>query len=407
MPQESHERRPVSSRSGPSAGGTGSSAPRRRRRRRRRMNPLLYILLVVAVSALLAGLAWLWAGDVFALNKEPASATITLPENIFTQRETQVEVKQNGEAKTVTQTVSEADMGYVADLLKENGLIEYKPLFKIFSSVVHASRKLTPGTYELNTDMDYNALVNSMSSRSGSRKTVSVTIPEGYTLDQIFNLLVQEGVSTLSTLRKVAAEYDFKYSFLQGVLPLGDYHRLEGYLFPDTYEFYMGGGENEAVQVLNKMILRFDQQFTDELRDKAADMGYTVHEIVTIASLIEKETDGNDQTAVASVIYNRLEHPTDETVGFLNIDASLVYAAGRPVTQEDYQTLQSPYNTYLNKGLPPGPIASPGMVALNSALNPQSSNYYYYAVGSDGLHHYFHTNREFQNYLASLGSSNG
>lgn len=406
MSQEAYERRPASSHSSPPRGGAGS-APRRRKRRRRRMNPLLYILLVVATSALLAGLAWLWAGDVFALNKEPASATITLPESIFTQHEETVEVKKDGEPEKVVQTVSTADMGYVADLLKENGLIEYKFLFKIFSSIAHASRKLTPGTYELNTDMDYNALVSSMSARSGSRKTVSVTIPEGYTLDQIFNLLVQEGVSTLSTLQKVAAEYDFKFSFLQGVLPLGDYHRLEGYLFPDTYEFYMGGGESDAVQVLNKMILRFDQQFTDELRQKAADMGYTVHQIVTIASLIEKETDGADQTAVASVIYNRLERPTDETVGFLNIDASLVYAAGRPITQEDYQTLQSPYNTYLNKGLPPGPIASPGMVALNSALNPQSTNYYYYAVGTDNLHHYFRTNSEFQSYLAALGNGNG
>ncbi len=404
MPQESHEHRPPSSRSGSSANG---GAPRRRRRRRKRMNPLLYILLVVAASALLAGLAWLWAGDVFALNKEPASATITLPESIFTSREETVEIKKDGETEKVTQTVTSADMGYVADLLKENGLIEYKTLFKVFSSIAHASRKLSPGTYELNTDMDYNALVSSMSARSGSRKTVSVTIPEGYTLDQIFNLLVQEGVSNLSTLKKVAADYDFKFSFLQGVLPLGDYHRLEGYLFPDTYEFYMGGGESEAVQVLNKMILRFDQQFPDSLREKAAGMGYSVHDMVTIASLIEKETDGSDQTAVASVIYNRLERPTDETVGFLNIDAALVYAAGRPVTQEDYQTLDSPYNTYLNKGLPPGPIASPGMVALNSALNPQSTNYYYYAVGNDGLHHYFRTNREFQNYLASLGSANG
>jgi len=372
------------------------------------MNPLLYILLVVAVSAMLAGLAWLWAGDVFALNKAPASATITLPEDIFTYRDVEVEEPQkDGTTKKETQTVSEADMGYVTDLLKENGLIEYKPLFKIFPSIAHPSRKLTPGTYELNTDMDYNALVNSMSARSGSRKTVSVTIPEGYTLDQIFDLLAQEGVSTLSTLRKVAAEHDFKYSFLQNVLPLGDYHRLEGYLFPDTYEFYMGGGESEAVQVLNKMILRFDQQFTDELRQQCADMGYTVHQMVTIASLIEKETDGTDQTAVASVIYNRLERPTEETVGFLNIDAALVYAAGRPVTQEDYQTLDSPYNTYLNKGLPPGPIASPGMVSLNSALNPQSTKYYYYAVGSDGLHHYFRYKSEFDHFLASLGGNNG
>ena len=406
MPQESHERRPAAPRSSSASGGSASTL-RKRRRRRRRMNPLLYILLVVAVSAVLAGVAWIWAGDVFALNKEAHSATITLPDSIFTVYEETSKVKQDGETQTVTTTVSKADMNYVVDQLSENGLVEYKLLFRLFSSLVHADRKLVAGTYELNTDMDYNALINAMSARSGSRKTVSVTIPEGYTLDQIFSLLAEQGVSTVATLQRVAAQHDFKYSFLKGVLPLGDYHRLEGYLFPDTYEFYMGGGEREAIQVLNKMILRFDQQFPDKLRQQAADMGYTVHDIVTIASLIEKETDGTDQTAIASVIYNRLNNSDYETVGLLQIDAALVYATGRPITQEDYQTVDSPYNTYRNKGLPPGPIASPGMVALNSALNPQDTNYYYYGLGDDNLHHYFRTNSEFQAFLASRGNENG
>ncbi len=393
MAQESHRKVPPATPQG----------PRKRRRRKKRMNPLLYILLVVAVSAILAGLGWTWAGDVLALNKEPLSATLTLSDDLFTFREETVEEKQkDGSMKTVTKTVSEVDMNYVADQLKANGLIEYKPLFKIFASVSHASRKLAPGTYELNTEMDYSALINSMSSRSGSRKTVSVTIPEGYTLDQIFELLAQQGVSTVSTLQKVAAEYDFKYSFLKGVIPLGDYHRLEGYLFPDTYEFYMGGGESEAVQVLNKMILRFDRQFTDELRQQCAEMGYSIHDVVTIASLIEKETDGTDQTRIASVIYNRLEHPEYETVGFLNIDAAIAYVTGRTVTQADYQNVDSPYNTYRNKGLPPGPIASPGMVALNSALNPEDSNYYYYVLGSDKKHHYARTSAEFERLKAEL-----
>ncbi len=406
MSQESHERRPAAPRSDPASGGS-ASAPRKRRRRRRRMNPLLYILLVVAVSAVLAGVAWIWAGDVFALNKEAHSATITLPDSIFTVREETSKVEQDGTIQEVTTTVTTADMSYVVDQLSENGLIEYRTLFRMFSALVHADRKLVAGTYELNTDMDYNALINAMSARSGNRKTVSVTIPEGYTLDQIFSLLAEQGVSTVATLQRVAAQHDFKFSFLQGVLPLGDYHRLEGYLFPDTYEFYMGGGDREAIQVLNKMILRFDQQFPDKLRQQAADMGYTVHDIVTIASLIEKETDGTDQTAISSVIYNRLNHPEYETVGLLQIDAAIAYATGRPVTQEDYQTVISPYNTYLNKGLPPGPIASPGMVALNSALNPQDTNYYYYGLGDDNLHHYFRTNTEFQTFLASRGKNNG
>ena len=131
-------------------------------------------------------------------------------------------------------------------------------------------------------------------------------------------------------------------------------------------------------------------------------MGYSIHDVVTIASLIEKETDGTDQTRIASVIYNRLEHPEYETVGFLNIDAAIAYVTGRTVTQADYQNVDSPYNTYRNKGLPPGPIASPGMVALNSALNPEDSNYYYYVLGSDKKHHYARTSAEFERLKAEL-----
>ena len=366
MPQESQNNRPRTSQ---------GSQPPKRRRRRKRMNPLLYILLVIAVSAVLAGVGWLCAEDVLALNKEPASAVITISEG--------------------------DDLGYVADLLKDNGLIEYKPLFRLFCAFtkVESKGKIAPGTYELNTDMDYSALVNAMSARSGSRMTTTVTIPEGYTIDQIFSLLAEKGVSTVSILQKVAAEYDFKFSFLKDVVPLGDYHRLEGYLFPDTYEFYMGGGESAAVQVLNKMILRFDQKFPDDLRQQAADMGYTVRDIVIIASLIEKETDGTDQAHIASVIYNRLNNPSYETVGLLQIDAALVYALGRPISQADYSA-DTPYNTYTNQGLPPGPIASPGMVSLNAALNPSSTSDYYYVLGKDGLHHFFKTHQGQLDFIA-------
>lgn len=381
MSQESKQPRSHSSRL--ETGESHSRSGGRTRHRRKRMNPILYVLLVVASSALLAGLGWMWAGDVLALNKESVTAVVTVE--------------------------NEDSLNDVATALKKNGLIEYKPLFKLFCAVtgVEKKQKITAGTYELNTDMDYNALVNAMSSRSGSRMTVSITIPEGYTLDQIFTLLDDKGVATVEQLQSVAANYDFNYSFLKGVLSLGDYHRLEGYLFPDTYEFYMGGGDDEVVQILNKMILRFDQQLTDKLRQKASDIGYSVHDIITIASLIEKETDGTDQAKIASVIYNRLNNPSYETVGLLQIDAAIAYVTGRTVTQSDYQSVDSPYNTYLNKGLPPGPIASPGMTSINAALNPESTRYYYYVVGDDHLHHFFRTSGEFETYKATLGSSNG
>ena len=356
---------------------------------------------MVAASAILAGLGWSWASDVLALNKEPHSAVITLPESVFSSKEITGEVKNNDGEFETTRTIMVPDMDYITDLLADSGLIEHKALFRLFCwfTGVEKKEKIVAGSYELTTDMDYNALINSMSSRSGSRTTTSVTIPEGYTIDQIFALLDEQGVATTAALERVAASYDFKYSFLQGVVPLGDYHRLEGYLFPDTYQFYLGGGEDAVVQVLNKMILRFDQQFPDALRQQCADMGYSIHDIVTIASLIEKETDGTDQTRIASVIYNRLERPNQETVGMLQIDATLVYALGRPITQADY-TADTSYNTYTNPGLPPGPSASPGMVSLNSALNPLKEDNYYYVLGNDGKHHFFRTHQGQLDFIA-------
>lgn len=414
----SGERRPASSspaRSGarrPATQDLRASAQKpRRRRRRKHMNPVLYILLVLAVSGILAGIGWVWAGDILALNKPAASAVITLPTDIFTSREVKGEVKQNGKTEMVTTTIEVADLDYVTDLLAENGLIEYKFLFKLFCvfTGVDKKGKLQPGTYELTTDMDYHALINSMSSSSDSRMTVEVMIPEGYTIDQIFALLEEKGVSSVEILQKVAATYDYKWDFLQGVLPLGDYHRLEGYLFPDTYVFYMGGGESSAVQVLNKMIQRLDELFTDELRAKAEEMGYSFHEMLTIASLIEKETDGEDQEKIASVIYNRLDNPTEETAGYLQIDAAIAYVTGRSVTQADYQNVDSPYNTYLYKGLTPGPICNPGMVAINSALNPESTKYYYYVLNpSTRRHEFSRTYNEHQKLVqAYSGNGNG
>ena len=376
-----------------------SSRPPQRRRRRRRagaMGALLYVIFVLGVSALLAGLGWTWANDILALNKEPLTAVVTLPDDIFTQKEITVEVTgEDGKKVKEKQTVKEADMDYVADLLKENGLIEYKAIFKMFSSITNAKYDLSAGTYELNTEMDYRALLSNLGSSSSSRMVTTVTIPEGMTQAQIFALLEEKGVATVDELNETAANYDFKYSFLKGVVPLGDPKRLEGYLFPDTYEFYMG---EEPVSVLNKMILRFDEIFTDEMRQEVQNDGRTIQDVVTVASMIEKETDGSDQAKIASVIYNRLDNPTSETAGYLNIDATILYATGG--TEVDLNA-DTPYNTRTHKGLTPTAIASPGVDALKAAVYPDSTRYYFYALGDDGKHHFFATYREQQNFIAS------
>lgn len=360
-------------------GASGRAQPPRKKPRRRKSawGTLLYVVFVIGVSTLLAGVGWIAANDVLALNKPEHSAIITVAE---------------GET-----------FGQVVDDLKENGIIEFKSVFHLYSAFSHASGKIAPGTYQLNTDMDYRAIVTSLSAKSASRQKVTVTIPEGFTVDQIFQRLEEKGVNTVAKLRDMAANHDYNFSFVKDQ-PLGDYKRLEGYLFPDTYEFYMG---EDPKTVLNKMLVNFDRKFTEKMRTQAQEKGYTVRDIVIIASLIEKETDGEDQARIASVIYNRLNNPDAETVGTLGIDAAIAYVTGRPVVASDYETVDSPFNTYRNKGLPPGPIANPGMASINAAMDPADESYYYYVLGNDGKHHYFKTHQQQLDFIAQQQAEKG
>lgn len=353
---------------------------RRRRRRLSLMGALLYVAFVIGISTLLATYGWTLANDVLALNKSEVSATITLPDNIFKPYEETVETK-DGQTKTISG--EEADMDYVAEQLEQNGIVEKKWLFKLFSNITKSGRKLQPGTYTLDTSMDYLAIVTNLGSTSANRATVNVTFTEGSTVDQIFALMEEKGVSTVEKLQDMAANHDYAFSFLQDI-PLGDYRRLEGYLFPDTYTFYLNEDPKYAI---NKMLVNFDARVTDEMREEVAQSGYTLHEVLTIASLIEKETDGTDEKTIASVIYNRLENTRYETAGFLQIDATLAYINGGKVPTEADKAIDSPYNTYKYTGLPAGPIANPGMAAIHAAMEPENTSYYYYVLNPETNRH--------------------
>ena len=348
----------------------------RRRRRRRLFNPLTYLLFVVVVSALLAGVGWLLASDLCAFNKEYVEATV--------------------------EVTAEDNMSTIAQKLEDAGLIEYKWFFKLFGKVAHAQDKIGVGTYTLNTDMDYRALIVGMHNASGNMNTdtVRVTIPEGYTVAQTIHLLAEKGVNTEEALLDAAATYKFDYTFIDNSTE--DISRLEGYLFPDTYDFYVNEKPGSA---LNRLISNFNKKLDDDLLVAAEARGYSLQQIVTIASLIEKETDGTDQGKIASVIYNRLEGPGDKggTYGMLQIDAALLYALPDhtgAITNED-KAVDSPYNLYKNAGLPPTAIANPGLAAIQAALEPETTDYYYYALGKDGRHHFSTTLQEHNNFLNS------
>ena len=361
-----------------SGGHSGESAASRRSRKKKRRSAgrtaalvLLYVTVVIGVSVLLACIGWTAAGDVLALNKPEKSITFTITE---------------GE-----------DFDSVTDRLKEEGMIEYKFLFKLFASFTHKKDDIIAGSYTLNTDMDYRALLAGMSANSANRAEVKVTIPEGYNIDQIFALLEEKGVSTVEKLREAAATHDYAFSFLQEI-PLGDYHRLEGYLMPATYNFYVN---HDPIFAINKLLVHFDSQVKDDFREKVAASNHTLREVLTIASLIERETTGEDRTDIAAVIYNRLNNPNGGTQGYLQIDATLVYINGGKEPTEADKSIDSPYNTYMYKGLPPGPIANPGMESIIAAMNPSDIKDFYYALGDDNTHHFFRTYDQLQKFINS------
>lgn len=354
---------------------------RKRRRRRRRMNPVLFLLLhvifVALASALLGCAGWLLFSDFCSFNR---SGTVPV--------------------ETVVEVVADDTVDTVAGKLKDAGLIEYTWFFKLYANITGAEEKIGMGTHTLNTDMDYHALVLGMRSAAGNMtaETVQVTIPEGYTVAQTIAVLAKNGVNTEEALTAAAQTAQFDYDFIDNESQ--DISRLEGYLFPDTYEFYVNEKPENA---LNRLIKNFNGKIADERLEEWSAKGYTLQQIVTVASLIERETDGSDQSNIASVIYNRLEGSGGGTNGLLQIDASLLY--GLPghegaITQEDLRT-DTPYNLYLHKGLPPTPIANPGLAAITAALEPAETDYYYYALGKDNKHHYFTSLSEHTNFVNS------
>ena len=248
---------------GDTASWDPSQQPQRRRRKRRRINPVLYILCVLVASAILAGVGWLLASDLCAFSRDIPSTT-----------------------KITIEITADDDMGSIAEKLQDAGLIRYKWFFRLFAAVTGASEEVGIGTYELNTDMDYHALIAGMRSSSGnlSAETVTVTIPEGYTVRQTIALLAEKGVNTEEALTEAAQTGDFDYDFIDNESE--DLSRLEGFLFPDTYEFYVAHNAEDA---LDRLIRNFVSRMDEDRMTQVEESSYSLQEIITIASLIEEE----------------------------------------------------------------------------------------------------------------------
>ncbi|MDR2590059.1 MAG: endolytic transglycosylase MltG [Oscillospiraceae bacterium] len=347
-----------------------NNRPLRQRREKRTglVGGLMFMVFILCIAVVFASIAWMATIDILGFASEDELVHVQVP--------------------------NEFDLNDIIDLLYEANLIRYKALFRLYAEYSEAEAKISPGSYVLNRNYDYRALVQGMTARAGVRVEVSVTIPEGFTLSQIFRRLEDEGVCSAEDLWYTATHHDFNFYFLDNTT-LGNRLRLEGFLFPDTYNFFL---DSTPTQVISRMLREFDRRFTEQYIERATHLGYTVREIVIIASMIEREA-GNDEerSRIAAVIYNRLNSPNFPR---LEIDATIHYAiadTGIPFSI----SLDSPFNTYVHDGLPPGPIANPGIASIHAALYPDSTREFYYALNRNGTHNFFTNYTDHNNFVNS------
>ncbi len=310
--------------------------------------------------------------------------------------------KRTGRGREVTVDIK---MGMstreIAVELDKAGAITNPLLFRVYSRFYDFDGKYSYGVYSVSNSIGYEELAKILMSEGQKAETVTVTIPEGtgindyiknvngekVTVPGIATLLENAGVCTkedfLDALTKVGEEYEI----LDSANRENAYYVLEGYLFPETYDFYSYDSSECAVLAVRRMLEESEKRFTDKMRARAKKMGYSVNEILTMASIIQMESGQNSEELpnVAAVFYNRLKSDSFKTLG----SSPTCYYG------DSFQNDDGRYNTYNIEGLPPGPLCSPGIDAINAALYPtENTSYYYFVTDAKGNFYYHKTYNE-------------
>lgn len=277
----------------------------------------------------------------------------------------------------------------IASILKEKKVIRNELYFRFISKQRKIGGKYQAGEYKLNKAMDIDEIINKLINGDIYVETVKFTIPEGFELKQIVDRLasIDEFNINKEKLMDVIENEDFEFDFLKDI-PKGK-NRLEGFLFPDTYEVKNGITEKELVL---KMLNRFDKIFEKEYYAKAKELNMSINDVIALASIIEREARvDSERPIISSVFHNRLKKDM-----LLQSCATVQYVLGERKEKLTYKDLEidSPYNTYKHVGLPPMPIASPGKASIHAALYPDDSKYLYFVAKGDGSHVFSKTYQE-------------
>ncbi len=276
--------------------------------------------------------------------------------------------------------------------LEKEGVVADARLAEIYYRVYRAGTPLQAGEYLFDRPMPIDEIINRMA--RGDVVTYPVVVPEGLTADETFQLFWSKGIGGPEAFRQALADTELLPGLTRGVSD------LEGFLFPDTYVVTRS---TSARQIVDRMAGQFRKNFTPEMREKARSLGFTPRQAVILASIIEKETALKQEgPLIAAVYYNRLKKGMR-----LQADPTVMYALKRDgrwsgmLHRSDYG-YESPYNTYLNEGLPPGPICNPGLTALKAAVSPARIDYLYFVADTMGGHTF---TRTYEEHLQAIATS--
>lgn len=288
--------------------------------------------------------------------------TIFLPPEPLSEKKVIFEIKRGQREKEI------------ANNLKREGLITSEILFRIYIFGKGFHKKLQAGSYLLSPSMSIPEIARKFV--VGDVIRVKITIPEGFNLRQIEEKLKENNLKVNNLFLLKAKDFKEEFEFLKEV---PDDATLEGFLFPDTYFFFLDQSEREIVK---KMLENFDKKFNSQIKEEAKRQGKSVFEILILASLIEKEVRNfEEKKLVSGILWKRLQHGMP-----LQVDATITYITGKRTTKISIEEtkIDNPYNTYRYVGLPPGPICNPGLESILAALYPKESEYWYYLSTPEG-----------------------
>lgn len=353
-------------------------------RKNKRVFSLVWICMILLISFTFASYLIGGSNDFLGAGRPEGKADVTIPEG---------ELTEDG----------------LADILHKAGIISKPEFFSLYCKIKKNIDSFAPGTrLQVNTNMDYEAIITALRGGNESREVVTIAFPEGSTVLQMANLLEENEVCTAQEFLTEVNSGD--YSNYEEIAALGAdtgnrYYTLEGYLFPDTYDFYKG---EELEDVIGKFLWNFHNKLSGRLQEKVDESGMTLDQIVTLASIIQAEAAGTtDMFNVSAVLHNRLDFGADYGIFNLECDSTSFYPYKNQKEMEEMGGTLShgAYDTYQLQGLPPGAICNPGLDALNAALKPNdsgdASRYLYFCHSAEGVA-YYATNADDHEYNKQL-----